>query len=252
MYFIGKGDLYIADVDASLNPGPFTNCGETPLFDLEPSTDYADNFATNKSAPNEQDLHLAIKRSLAVSITIKEKTAFNLALFLHGQQTVETSGVQASMALGSTVAAGDIVLVPGGQSNISALVVKDSTPTTPATLAPGTDYKIIDAKAGLVQIISIGSYLQPFKFAYSYGGRTIVSMLSKAIKNKAILFAGKNLVDDSDVVVRLHNISLMPASKISLKGDEVNSYELKGVALINPNAAEDAALGRYGAYSTLT
>ena|SRR5215831_3469092 len=251
-YFIGAGDIYVAQLDPNFNPLDFRNVGEAPVFEFDPTVDYADSFATNKLTPNLQDLHIPIKTSAPVHLTIKERTAANLELELFGKATSEVGGsYTADEAFPPNIMAGQTVLIPGGHVGISALVIKDSS-ATPATVTPA-DY-VVNPDAPLVTFLSVGSYTQPFKaFSYTYGDSEIVTILEEATPELCIVFDGRNLANASEHIwCRLDRVSLGPATKVTLKsgtnagtGNEVGLYELAGAALVVPGRSS------YGEYRSL-
>src|SRR5262252_7511549 len=91
-YFIGHGDILIATLDANYNPLAFRNVGEAPVFEFDPTTEFVDNFSTSKASPNLQDLHLPIKNTAVVHLTLKERTAKNLELEVFGVSSSQASG----------------------------------------------------------------------------------------------------------------------------------------------------------------
>jgi len=240
-YFIGAGDIYVAQLDPNFNPLDFRNVGEAPVFEFDPTVEYADNFATNKLAPNLQDLHIPIKNSAAVHLTIKERTAENLELELFGEASQETGGsYTGNDPFPANIQAGQTVLIPGGHVGISALVIKDSA-ATPATVAP-TDYTV-NPDSPLVTFLTIGTHVQPFHaFSYTYMDSTVVSILEVPTPEMCIVFDGRNLATPTEKIwCRLDRVSLGPAAKVTMKsgtdagtGNTVAAYELAGSALIVP------------------
>lgn len=246
-YFIGKGDVKFAKLDANGNPQAFTDRGEASLFEFDLSVDYADNFRTGKTGPNEQDLHVPIKRALGLNLNLKEVTAANLEFLLHGGvSAVDTAGSYvANGPFPSGILAGESYLVPGGHNGISVLVIKDSA-GTPAALAVNTNYTY-DADSGLVTFVNLGTFVQPFTaFSYTFKVATVSKILSTTPGEVCVIFDGVNLaVPGEKVFVRLDRVAFMPASKISMKGDAPVEYDLKGVALLKPGNVQSDGYGVY-------
>ena len=261
MYFIGKGDIYIASRDSNGNPGAMALVGECPEFELAPAVEYRDNFSTSRGAPNEQDMHLEYQRALGGHITLKEPTIANLVHILHGDSGSENAGsYTAAESLTSGLAVGDHALLPGNHVNLSSIVLKDST-GTPVTLTLGTHYSIISALAGIIKILSLTGVTQPIKhFSSSYGASSDVKILTKQVGNKVLLFDGLNLADlDSSgnpkpLIIQLHNVSIQPAGSVPFKSDDFSTFQLPFQALRDPLKAVDTALGRFGwiRYPTVT
>src|SRR5215471_998069 len=250
-YFIGAGGMDVAKLDANVNPLDFRNVGEAPVFEFDPTVDYADNFATNKLTPNLQDLHIPIKHSAPVHLTIKERTAKNLELELFGVSTAEIGGSYTGNDPFSTgITAGQTVLIPGGHMGITNLVVHDSA-ATPAVV-PVTDYQV-NPDAPFVTFLTIGTFMQPFKaFSYTYQDSNMVTILDTPTPELCVIFDGKNLAFAERIWCRLDRVSFGPAAKVSLKsggeggtGNVVSAYELAGAALIVPGRL---SYGQYRSY----
>src|SRR5215475_9182573 len=240
-YFIGAGDILVAKLDPNFNPLTFRDVGEAPIFEFNPTIDFADNWATNKKAPNLQDLHVPIKNTATVNLTIKERTAQNLELELYGVASKDVAGSYTlDEAFPSPILAGDTVMIPGGHSGITNLIIKDSA-ATPMTVPVG-DYEL-NPDAPLVTFLNVASFTQPFKaFSYSYDDADKVSILEKPTPELCIVFDGRNLATPSERIwCRLDRVSLGPSAKVTFKsgssggtGNEVAAYELAGSALLVP------------------
>jgi hypothetical protein len=245
-YFIGKGDVKLAKLDVNGNPLAFSDRGETAVLEFDLITQYADNFRTGKTGPNEQDLHVPIKRELSVTLTLKETTDANLADFLHGTATPEVAGsYTAAGAFPTGILVGETYLIPGGHNGLSSVIIKDSA-GTPATLVNGTDYTV-NADAGLITFLNLGSYVQPFKaFSYGYKAASGVSVMAQTPAEYCLVYDGINLaVPGEKTFVRIDRVAFMPAAKISMKCDAVNDYELKGVALLGVGKTQSDGFGTY-------
>src|SRR6185295_571731 len=209
-YFIGAGDVKFARLDPVTGlPLAFWDIGESPEVKGEETIEYADAFSSGKAGPNLQNLHLAIKRSAALSIMATEKLANNLEQFYHGTKTSEVAGSYvAAGAFPTGLVVGDTVLIPGGHVGITALVVKDSA-GTPATLVNNIDYSYTEA--GLVTILNLGTYVQPFKaFSYSYKAAVILKIASATPGDVCVLFDGVNLVNNEKIWARFDRVSFAP------------------------------------------
>ena len=252
-YFIGHGDILIAQLDPNYNPLAFRDVGEAPMFEFDPTTDFVDNFATSKASPNLQDLHLPIKNTAVVHLTLKERTAKNLELELYGVNTKDAAGAFAGPApFPSGILSGDRYLIPGDHVGITNLVLHDSTPTTPLTVDP-TDYTV-DPDAPFVTFIDVGTYVQPFIVqGYDYVDAEVVTILERPTPELCIIFDGKNLALPSERIwCRLDRVALSAAAKVSLKSGtgagtptEVAVYELTGNALVIPG---NTSFGNYRLY----
>lgn len=256
-YLIATGDVKFALLDPTTGlPLAWTDIGESPLVEWDATVEYADAFSTGKAGPNLQNLHVPIKRTAGLSITATEKLAQNMEQLFHGTRTSEVAGSYAvnEPFPSSTIADGDVYVVPGGHVGITALVIKDSA-GTPATLVSGTDYSFTDA--GLVTFLDVAGFTQPFKaFSYSYKLSTILKILSKTPPEVAVFFDGNNLaIPGQRIRAIFDRIAFAPATKVSLKagssagtGNTVQEYELKGVGLLGFGKVASDGYGEYREY----
>src|SRR5215831_14140372 len=126
-YFIGAGDISVAPLDLNGDPTVWTKVGETPQMEYGQTAEFVDNYATGKTGPNLQDLHILIRRTGTLTLQLKERTANNLAMILHGMVDQEAAGSMSTpISLPTGILVGDMVLIPGNHCGISALVLKDS------------------------------------------------------------------------------------------------------------------------------
>jgi hypothetical protein len=249
-YFIGKGVLRIAARDASGNPGALRDVGEV-LISCEVSKDYKENEYTG-NAINETDAEVAVKQSLKGTITLKEPTAQNLELILHGKKTVNAGGAVTAQAFPAGIVAGETYRLPGFTGKASALSIVDSA-VGPATLAAGTDYTV-DLTYGTVTFLVVTGKTQPFKASFTNAASTRSSILAKAVAAQFLRFEGINIGNNDGAhtfIDEFYNCNLKPAKKFDPKGEDYATYEIDFTALADPTRAdptraEDAEFGRYG------
>jgi hypothetical protein len=255
-YFIGAGDIKVAFLDANGDPTTFRDVGEVPVFEYSQTADFVDNFKTGKTGPNLQDLHVLIRRTGSLTMQLKERTAQNLALILHGTSSQEAAGSMSTpVNLPTGIEQGDVVLVPGSHMGITALVLKDSA-GTPVTLTEGTNYTF-DGDSKLITFMVVTGLTQPFKvFSYSYKASEGVIIASETPDNCAVIFDGINLaVPDQKVWARFDNVSFSPAATHSMKAggaggtaNEVAMYELTGVVQLKPGNEQSDGYGEMRTY----
>lgn len=244
-YFIGAGDVHISPLDANGDFTTWFDLKEVPVFEWNPNVEYADNFKTGKTGPNLQDLHVPVKRTAGLSLSMKERTKKNLEFILHGESFSEIAGSMTTpVALPSGIVAGDRTLIPGEHVGITSLVLKDSA-GSPVTVDT-TDYSF-DGDSKLITWIDVSGYTQPFKvFSYSYAASESIKVMSKTPPEVAVLFDGINLaISGQRIWSRLDRISFGPTAKFALKSGgnqgtatEADMYELAGVALLKPGNSQ--------------
>jgi hypothetical protein len=256
-YFIGAGDLKVAPLDADGNPTKWSDVGECPRVEYGQAAEFADNFATGKTGPNLQDLHVLIRRTGTLTIDLKERTAANLALILHGTVIDEPAGSMATPEdLPIGLIDGDQVLLPGDHVGITDLVLKDSTATTPVTLVEGQHYTF-DGDSKVITFISVETLTQPIQvFSYSYAASDGVVVASKTPPDCAVLFDGINLaVQGEKIWARFDRVAFSPAATYALKSggaggtaNEVAMYELAGTVMLKPGNVQSDGYGQIRTY----
>lgn len=254
-YFIGAGNVHFSFLDANGDPTTWRNVGEVPVLEFNPTVDYADNFRTGKTGPNLQDLHVPVKRTANVMLTMKERTRENLEFILHGKSTSENAGnMNVAFELPGGIAAGDVILLPGDHVGITNLVLKDSA-GAPATL--DADNYVFDGESKLITFGDVTGLVQPIKvFSYSFKASRRTSILSETPPEVAILFDGINLaVPGQKIWARIDRVSFGASPKFSLKsgsaagtGTEADAYELTGVVLLKPGNEQSDGYGEMRVY----
>lgn len=250
-YHIGKGPLYVADRDASGNPGALEDVGEV-MISIEITKEYKSNPTTRYDV-NHIDAHVPVSQEVKGTLTLKETTAKNLERILHGTKTAEAGGPLTNQQFPAGVAAGEEYRLPGFTGIASALTIVDSA-VGPATLALGTNYTV-DLNYGRVKFINVTGFTQPFKANFTNAASVRNSLLTKRVINKFLHFEGINIANNSGprkFLVELYDCTLMPASKFEAKGEEYATFEIQFVCLADPNkSATDTEFGQYGNYLAL-
>lgn len=244
-YFIGKGPLYVAERDASGNPGALEDVGEV-IVELEVSKEYKSNFST-RGALNTKDAHVPVSHELKGKITLKETTAKNLQLILHGDSTEigETDVEDAPFPAG--IVDGEEHRLPGFTGIASSLAIEDSA-GAPSALVLGTHYTV-DLKYGRVKFLSVAGKTQPFKASFTSAASVRSSILTKRVVNKFLRFEGINIGNNEGplhFVDEFYNCTLMPAQRVEEKGDDFATFELAFECLADKNREEDPEFGPFG------
>lgn len=250
-YHIGRGPLMVADRDASGNPGALEDVGEV-MISIEVTKEFKSNISSRHEV-NSTDAHVPVSQEVKGTLSLKESTAKNLERILHGTKTANAGGSVTAQAFPTGIAAGETHRLPGFSGIASALTIVDSN-GTPATLVLGTDYTV-DLNYGTVTFISVAGKTQPFKASYTQAASTRVSILTKRVINKFLRFHGLNIGNNDGArrfLSELYDCTLMPASKVELKGDDFATYEIQFVCLADPNkSGTDTEFGQYGNYLAL-
>lgn len=242
LYFRGQGRLYLASRDVAGNPGPLSWVGNVSALSLTLETETLEH-RESYTGQRGTDLKLVTGKTARMSATLESFDLDNLALGLYGAKVAVTGTTVTGETLPTGLAVGDIVQT--AHPKISSVVVKDSA-GMPATLVAGTHYSVDDATFGRIQILSLGSFTQPFKVDYTYAARKDVGMFTAAAPERWFTFHGLNTANgNSGVIVDLFRVALDPLSELALIGDEVAGYELRGEVLLDSTKSSAGALGQY-------
>lgn len=251
-YHIGKGPLYVADRDASGVPGKLVDVGEV-MISVEITKEYKSN-TTSRLEINHTDAHVPVSVEVKGTLTLKEPTAQNLELILHGTKTVLAGGALTNQAFPAGVAAGEEYRLPGFTGVVSSLTIKDSAGGGGATLTLGTNYTV-DLNYGRVKFIDVTGFTQPFKANFTNAASVRNSILTKRVFNKFLHFEGINIGNNDGprkFLEELYDCTLLPAQKFESKGEDFATYEISFVCLADPNKpATDSELGQYGNHLAL-
>ncbi|HEY8562794.1 MAG TPA: hypothetical protein VIL74_20620 [Pyrinomonadaceae bacterium] len=248
MYFYGRGEFFLGEIDADGNllAGESFHC---PEFEIEVEQERLQHENTS-NAVAALDLDIVIKHMPKCRFVIDTFSESILANALSGEASVvETGNSFSAKAFPNPVVVGKTYPVPGGYSNLESFTMTDSA-GTPATPTAGTHYSV-DLPKGLVKFLNLGSFTQPFKAAGAeVDGYKAISIATIGTVLRFGRFAGINLADEENqtpFTATLYKMSIN-SNKIALKstGSEVNSYEFNPSLLIDPNAPFAGALGQFG------
>ncbi len=189
---------------------------------------------------------------VTATITLKSYSMKNLADVLHGTVADIEAGTATDEALPDDLVVGDIIGL--AHQKVSDVVVKDSTPVTPATLVSGTDYRL-NANHGSVEILKIATFTQPFKVSYSYAAAQAVGIFTRSAPVLRLRFEGLNTAGvngaHEPVLLELWKLQINPAENLPLVQDAFGNFVLKGEAMIDESKPADNELGQIGALTYL-
>ena len=240
--FSFQGKVYLGTRLTGGKPGALRWVGDAPKCDVSLTTDSEDR-KESYSGNRLTSARLQKGNDAKVDMTLNWASADNLVLGMYGTQLAVTAGSATAEALPSGLVVGDeVVLEHGG---ISSLVVTDST-GSPITLVEDTDYEISSANGGVIKILNLGSFVQPFKAAYDYTASADVTMFTSTPPERYLLLDGVNTIDGSPVRMRLYRVKFDPLSSLPLINDSFGTIELSGAVLYDSEAAIDSDLGGFG------
>lgn len=242
IYFSGQGNVFLADRDASGNPIFFRNIGNVPALKLSLSTDSLDHHES-QTGSRLQDLHLVTGNKAELELTLENFTKENLKLLLYGTSTNVAGSTITNESLG-TRTVGDIVAL--AHPLTSALSVHDST-GSPLTLTLNTDYSV-DLGGGMIKILNLSGYVQPFKVNYTYATSDIVPAFKAGTQVERYLkFTGLNTANANNLsYFDLYRVVFDPVADLDIINDELAQFQLKGNVLYDSTRGADATLGGFG------
>lgn len=239
-----QGKFYSALRDAVTGkPGKLTWLGNASEATLDLETETSDK---NESFSGNRLLYGVLQRakSARLSITLDEWLTENLALGLYGTQIDVTGATVTDEALPTGLAANDLVVLD--KPMISAVTITDSA-ASPATLVANTDYSIESANRGIIKILNVGSFTQPFLVDYTYGTHKSLAMFTNVTPpERYIVFEGIDTVNGMKVAIDLYRMQFNPTTGFGLINDEWGTLQLEAVALYDTINAANANLGGFG------
>lgn len=242
-YFSGQGKLFVAELTNGL-PGPFRWVGNVP--------DFKPTFETSKLEHKESfsgqrllDKTITTEVKAKVSATLEDWSAPNLALAVRAESASVAAGSVTNELLPIGLVAGDIVALK--KQKVSAVVVQDST-GVPLTLVAGTDYRILDADFGTIEILDPTGFVQPFNVDYANALTNSSAFFSIGAKEVAIRFEGVNTADNNaKVLAEIYRVALDPTKELGLITNDLGQFVLEGNALVDPTKlANDPVFGQFG------
>lgn len=246
-HFSGQGDVLLAKRGSGGAPGAFFMVGNAPKFEIAPTIERR-KHKESRSGQRLVDKIQSTTKSATVSMTLEDIRKDNVALLLSGKKVALGSGSYSGSSYDtfpSGLAVGSIVKL--AKPNASSIVVKDSA-GSPATLVAGTDYRVLDADHGLVEILSLGSYTQPLRAQYSYAATDVVTAFEAEDDDEYYLyFAGTNTEGNPDqkIGMDVYRVVFDPAALLALINDEQGTFELKGEVLRDAARASDSNFGGF-------
>lgn len=246
-FFSGSGEILLAKRDSNGNPGAFFRVGNAPKFEVGMNIERT-KHKDSRYGGRLEDRILSKTKSGTVKMTLEDIRKDVVALLLAGKKVSLGSGSYSGSSY-DTFPSGLVVgsIVKLAKPNATSIVIKDSA-GSPATLVANTDYRVLDAKHGLIEILSLGSYTQPFKAQYSYGATDVVTVFEAADDDEySLYFAGLNeeANPDQKVGLDIYRIIFDPAKLLALINDDQSSFELEGSIFRDGTRADDTNFGGF-------
>lgn len=236
-----QGKIYLGD---RLSTGKLSKpvwVGNAPTCQLKLTTD-SSNKTESFSGNRLQYGRLQKGKTAELSLTLDEWLPQVLALGLYASVLDGVSGTASAEAFPAGLVAGDLVKLDN--PFVSAVVITDSA-ATPATV-PTNNVQVESPSAGLLKVVDPGTFIQPFKAAYSYAKTKAFTIFTAAPPERYFMLDGINTETGEAVIVRLFRVRFDPAGQLDLLNDDYGSLQLTGSVLYDVVNAANANLGGFG------
>lgn len=182
-----------------------------------------------------------------LSITLHNVNTKQLTLLLGGDTQAQDTTAVVDELLIATPEVGQVLLL--GALDVSAVVIKDSTPVTPKILTAGTNYTV-NAKTGVVKIINLttdGPFVGPLTKSFTPGVVTYVKMLTNTQRQWWARFNGINTAQGLNHVWvgDWYKFETTPGS-LQLINESRGEAVLTGTIYPDPTKQADDVWGLYG------
>jgi len=237
-----QGRIYTAMRLSNGKPGPMTWVGNAPTCQVKFTTETSDkteSFSGNKL----QYGRLQKGKRAEVSLVLDEFLTSNLLLGLYGTKVAGASGTVTNESFPTGLVVGDIVRLD--KPFVSSVVITDSA-AGPATLTAGTHYKVKSDALGLIEILDVAAFTQPFKAAYSNAASETITMFTSAPPERFLLLDGINTENNQPVLMELPRVLFDPVGQLDLIMDDYGNLPLNGTALYDELNSADANMGGFG------
>lgn len=247
MILVSQGPIFMGDYDAingKAASGYLVNlqkigCANSKLsITLSRSTkDIKESCSGNKLTFAQIETEKSAECALDMADFDKDMLAYALG----GTLTAVTGSTVTGEAF-PTMAVGDTNSLK--YTDVSSVVITDSA-GTPATLVLNTDYSIESAAHGLISILNVGTYVQPFKAAYTYAAQGNVVGFNNTGIEKGVVYQGLNTQDGKKYKVIIPRISFALDGEFNLLSTEETTISLKGQMLYVAEYANDTLYGPF-------
>ncbi len=247
VYFSGQGKVYVFDRNVStglISKGVYV--GNCPSLNIAFNTDVV-LHKESTSGQRLEDFRLVTQKGAEVTMTLEVFSKQNLLIALYGASATQGTSAVTNEALVSGIVANDFVTAQKYPFSPTGFSITDSA-AIPATLTAGTHYNIISTHGGIVQIVNVGSFTQPFKLNYTPVAKDMVTMFEgSSATERFVRFVGINTANaDDPVTVDLYRTIFDPTGNLALINDELGQFELTGTVLFDATRDLDSTLGGFG------
>jgi hypothetical protein len=220
----------------------YTDLGNAPKLSIALKTD-TEILKESTSGQRLDMQRLEKGKSAEVTMELHNFDKRTLAMLLRSSAEAVASGTVATETMPTGLVAGSIVKL--AYPFASNIILTDSA-GTPATV-DAADYQV-DAEGGMIRMLDVTGYTQPFKAAYDFAGNETMALFSQGKSGYELVFTGVNTAMGNEPMrVELYNVEFDPSENLDLITESANVFSLKGSMLIDPSKdAADPLLGQFG------
>jgi hypothetical protein len=242
-----QGRFFLAKRTAGVR-GPVLYAGNVPEGKIQNNwsrREHKESTSNNRLIDHTQ---VTLKKA-DFSLKLEDVSVDNMQILLGATKATAASASYTGSNY-DTFPAGLVVgsIVKIEKTNPTSLVVKDSA-GSPATLAVNTDYKIIDSVHGLIEILSLGSYTQPFRAQYGYGGAVVLPAFEADDSQEWYAYCAlynTTPATDQAIGVEIWRMQFDPAKVLELiNNDNQAQIDIQGILLRDAVRAADPEAGGY-------
>ncbi|MGO1072324.1 hypothetical protein [Lysobacter sp. CA199] len=237
-----QGYLMSAERLPNGKPGKTTWLGNVPEATLSLATESTPK-TESFSGQRQQYGKMYTAKTGTLNITMDEWSTENWALGVWSTTVSIASGSVTSEVLPTGLIAGDKVVLD--RPFASALVLTDSTPTTPAVVPPA-NYRLVGHSDRVIELLNPGTLIQPFKAAYTYAAATSLAFFKTRPPERYLIFDGINTETNEPVMFDFYRAQFEPFQEIGLIHAEYGSLQSSAALLFDPQANIDPILGGLG------
>lgn len=255
-YFSGTGKIYIGSRQSNGNPGPLHWVGDALMeFGFTPNeTEFKENWTGQRGTA----LKLPGETAANLNLTFLQFHYDNLVTAIRGERKTQAVTAFVDRVLSPTLPkVGEFLSL--NAFDLSAVTLRDSTPTTPKTLVANTNYRL-DAKTGMVEILNMttgGAFVAPILGSGTPAATEFVKMMAGAAQEYWVRFEGDNTVPGAvhkKVIADFYRWSPSPTETLSLIQDGASRLEspINGGLLADATKTATDEFGYYGRIALLT
>lgn len=244
VYYRGQGRAFASVRDVNGNATVLDWLGNAPGISFSMATE-KQSHKESYSGDSLEDLVIQGDKTATGALTLENWNLEALAYGLYGDAGAVSGSSVVDEPLPAGLVAGDMVST--AFPKISAVTVKDSA-GSPVTLVADTDYRIVDANTGRIEIIDPAGFTQPFEVSYTYAAHKNMGMFTEPAPERYLRLELINTAQDDRrrLIVEFYRVQFDPIQDLQFISTEVAPFTLNFTALVDDDKPEDAALGRYG------